>query len=214
MRVSRDVSQYAKKRHRIGPDDWRTAFTPTPATRRKTPGLPAELPVRLIRYRRPGFRDSWLVTSLMDAGRYTRRELIDLYHRRWSIETIYREWKHSLDIQNLRSHTPRGIRKEIHAQLMLSNLVRWLMSEAVEGTNRTPLEYSFLTALSHVKNALPHMSRARPTRLADMHRRLLDAIRAAPIRQRPGRSYPRPNDGKVKNRGHGKYKLPAKLKNP
>jgi hypothetical protein len=175
--------------------------------------LPATLSVRLIRYHVPGFRQSWLLTSLTNATRFEREELVQLYHQRRSIETIYREWKHGLDIQHLRSHTPIGIRKEIHAQLLLSNLVRWLMTEATKDTGRTPLEFSFLTALTHIQALLPVMVRTTPRRMADLHRHLLDAIRAAPIRQRPGRSYPRPHDGTIKNRGHGKYQLPAKLKN-
>ncbi len=107
------MRQHAKRVRRLGRDDWLVRFYPHARARRKCPGLPSELLCRLIRYQFRGFRSSWLVTSLTDTQRYTREELIHLYHQRWTLETIYREWKHGLDIQNLRSHTPVGILKEI-----------------------------------------------------------------------------------------------------
>jgi hypothetical protein len=147
----------------------------------------------------------------MDTDLCSREELIDLYHRRWSIETIYREWKHSLDIQSLRSQTPRGILKEVHAQLMLSNLIRWSMTEAVEGTDQTPVNLSFLVTLTRVRNAVGKLLRRRTADYTYLSARFLAHIRAAKIRKRPGRSYPRPQDGKIKNKGHGKYQQPARI---
>ena len=211
MRISDQAAGFAKRMRELGTEDWLVTFHPTPATRRKDPWLPTEITARLIRYQAPGFRPSWLITSLMDVEVYAREELVDLYHRRWRIETIYREWKHGLDIQNLRSHTPIGILKEIHAHLLLSNLVRWVMTDATEGSSDTPVDLSFTTALTHIENALLIMRRARVPQLAGLYQQLLDDVRSSPIRKRPGRSYPRPNDGKVKNRGHGKRQLPARI---
>jgi len=212
MRISNQAAGFGKRFQRLGSDDWLVRFRPSPASRRKFPELPGELIYRLIRYQRPGFRPTWLLTSLLDTRLCPRDELVDLYHRRWSIETIYREWKHGLDIQNLRSHTPLGILKEVHAQLMLSNLVRWIMTEATENTAQTPLDLSFLTTLTLAKNTVAtlFLSRARDRR--KLHQQLLTEIRAAVIRKRPGRSYPRPGDGKIKNKGKGKRQLPARLR--
>jgi hypothetical protein len=159
----------------------------------------------------PGFRASWLLTSLNDAHLYSRQELVDLYHRRWTLETIYREWKHGLDIQNLRSHTPVGILKEVHAQLILSNLVRWIMTEAAQETERTPLDFSFLTTLTLVKNMVATMIQTGSRFRNHLYQRLISDIRAAIIRKRPGRSYPRPGDGELRNKGRGKYQLPSRL---
>ncbi len=186
-------------------------FCPTPVVRRKCPGLPARLTARLIRYQMPGFRPSWLLTSLTDADAFPVDELVNPYHRRWQIETIFREWKHGLNIQNLRSRTPNGILKEIHAHLLLSNLVRWVMTEATSDTPDLAVDLSFLTALTHVKNAIRSMLRAPPEQIVAIYSLLLTDLRAAKIHKRPGRSYPRPNDGKTKNMGYGKRRLPARL---
>ncbi len=160
-------------------------FHPTPATRRKDPDLPNVITARLLRYQWPGFRASWLLTSLHDPQAYPYAELVDLYHRRWQIETIYREWKHGLDIQNLRSHTPAGVFKEIYAHLLLSNLVRWVMTDAVEGTELHPIDLSYLAALTQIKNALLQMSRVDSRRLSAIYQQLLADVRPAPIRDVP-----------------------------
>ncbi len=185
-------------------------FHPTPATRRKDTDLPKIITARLLRYQAPGFRPSWLLTSLMDTQDHAHAELVDLYHRRWQIETIYREWKHGLDIQNLRSHTPPGVIKEIYAHLLLSNLVRWVMAEAVEDTELHPIDLSYLATLTHVKNALLQMLRVDHRRVLAIHQRLLADIRRARIRKRPGRSYPRRSD-QPRNRGNGHVQQPARL---
>lgn len=211
IRLTQQRADAAQRIRRLGPGQWIARFCPGPRQRRQCPGLPAELIGRLIRYQRPGFRPSWLLTSLINPKLCSREELVDLYHRRWTLETIYREWKHSLDIQNLRSQTPAGIVKEVYAQLLLNNLVRWIMTEATEGTEQTPVDLSFLTTLSLIKRAVGTLLQTRPTSASVVYQQLLAEIRRAKIRKRPGRSYPRPGDGKLKHRGHGSYQLPARL---
>jgi hypothetical protein len=211
IRLSNQAAGYAKRIHRFASDDWKVRFTPTPAIRRKCPDLPAEFIYRLIRYQVSGFRASWLLTSLMDPRQFGKPELVNLYHWRWRIETIYREWKHGLNIQNLRSHTPVGLLKEVYAQLLLSNLVRWVMTEATQNRTESPVDLSFLTGLSLVKNGVLRMLHAPPCHVPTLYQELLSDIRAAKIRQRPGRHYPRAGDCKVKNKGHGKYRLPSRL---
>ena len=197
----------------LGPDDRLVAFLPCKATRQKDPSLPDQITARLMQYQIPGFRPSWLLTSLLDPEVCSREELIDLYHRRWQMETIYREWKHALNIENLRSHTPAGIFKEAYAQLILSNLVRWVMTEAAQGTTLHPVDLSYVTALTAVKNSLLQMLRCRPDRIAMMYEQLLLAVRSAPIRKRPGRSYPRPYD-QPQDKGNGTISVPARLLDP
>jgi IS4 transposase len=197
----------------LGSHDQLVAFIPCRATRQRDPSLPDQITARLIPYQIPGFRPSWLLTSLLDPEICSREELVDLYHRRWQMETIYREWKHALNIQNLRSHTAAGIFKEAFAQLMLSNLVRWVMSEAAQETTLHPVDFSYVTALSAVKNSLLQMLRIRPNQIEMMYQQLLLAVRSAPIRKRPGRSYPRPYD-QPQDKGNGTITVPAKLPEP
>lgn len=211
LRVPSAVARYARIVKALGPNDWEVEFQLSPRARMKHPKLPQVLKARLIRYQIPGFRPSCLLTSLLDPKDFPASELIDLYHFRWRIETIYSEWKHSLDIQNLRSHTPVGILKEMHAHLLLSNLARWVMTEAAEGTNQRPVEFSFRTTLTLLRNALLRLLRTPTSEIPPIYQELLAQVRKALVRQRPGRSYPRPEDGKVKDKGLGKSRLPARL---
>lgn len=211
MRFSDQAQARGRRVETLGEDDYIVEFPVSEKTRRKHPGLPKKLRCRLIRYQIKGYRPSWLLTSLLDPIAFTRTELVAFYHRRWQIETIYRELKHVLDIRNLRSLTPAGITKEIHAQLLLMNLVRWSMTEAAEGTGKSAVEYSFADAVQAVRDAVIVMFRAGAPALKEVYEQLLADIRAAAIRKRPGRSYPRRGDGKPKNKGHGKFLVPAKL---
>lgn len=210
MRISKHTKGYAKKLKKLGEDDWMVEFRPSQESRKKQPQLPEVLMCRMLHYHINGFRHSWLLTSLLDPQAFSREELVTLYHRRWRIETIYREWKHTLHIQNLRSHTPIGIRKEIHAQLLLSNLTRWVMTDAAQGTEKTPVEFSFTSTLTAMRNAFRSMARANPSQRIYIYQQLLNEIRSHVIRQRPGRSYPRYGDGKPKNKGHEKFLLPSR----
>ena len=143
------IGLYVKRQRALADNEWMVELHPTSATRRKDPDLPEIITARLLRYQWPGFRPSWLLTSLLDVLAHPFGELVDLYHRRWQIETIYREWKHGLDIQNLRSHTPSGVHKEVYAHLLLSNLVRWVMTDAAGVLDIHPVDLSYVASLTH-----------------------------------------------------------------
>jgi|SRR5579862_5014188 len=211
LRLSAQAQGYARRIRPLGPDDWLVEFHAGSTVRKKRPGLPAVLTGRLLRYQRKGFRPSWLLTSLQDPLPFPASELAAFYHRRWRIETIYRELKHVLDIQNLRSQTPAGILKEMHAQLLLYNLVRYAMTEAAEGTGKTPVEYSFAAAIDAVGSALLQLCRWHAPPLPAVYAQLLEDIRRAVIRLRPDRSYPRRREEKRINKGNGKFLLSARL---
>ncbi len=202
MRAQRSIQHYARIIQTFHCGDYQVEFHTSYKTRQETPGLPKVLTCRLIYYQIEGAGPSFLLTSLLDPVQFPASELVALYHRRWRIETIYREWKHGLEITNLRSHTPVGIVKEMHAQLMLSNLTRFVMTEAVEDTGKTALEYSFLDALTALKTAIARMS-VNGAPLAKIYAELLAEIRRSPIRQRPGRRYPRRGEKNVNIRSTG-----------
>ena len=104
--------------------------------------------VRILQYQRPGFRTSWLITSLLDPAELPYEELVGLYHQRWRQETFHREWKHTLQLANLRSHSPSGICKEVFVQLTLNNAVRAppiCRLPVGDGANRTRI---FMVCLS------------------------------------------------------------------
>jgi hypothetical protein len=56
-----------------------------------------------------------LITSLVDAKRFPRGELVELYHERWEIELAYDAIKTDVLHRQecIRSQSPDGVRQEI-----------------------------------------------------------------------------------------------------
>jgi len=173
------------------------------------PSLGLELQVRILQYQIPGFRPSWLITSLLDPLEFPLEELAAIYHERWRQETFHREWKHTLELSNLRSHTAAGLLKEVLVQLTLNNVVRWLMAQAADPL--PPVHLKFLEAKRLVLAVLPAMAAAPVALLPMMYHELLAEIARQRIHVRPGRSYPRKWDARGRPKGHGRIASPARM---
>jgi hypothetical protein len=121
--------------------------------------LPSSLVVRELRYRiaRPGFRvrEVTLVTTLLDAQRYTKNDLAEAYNLRWSIETCFAHIKTTMKMDVLRCQTVRGVLKELTMFLLVYNLVRMVMLEASKRQQVPVDRISFVDALRWLANAKP-----------------------------------------------------------
>lgn len=195
----------------------------------KRAGLPPAIELRVIDYQVRGFRGGAIVTNVLSPNRVSRRQWIGLgrrpevarriaprlYHRRWEIETTFRELKihQRMQGQSLRGRTPEAIAYEIAGHVVLYLLVRWLMVEAAkqQGLNDV-LRLSFVNALREISDLSAALLLATRGRVQLILLPLLLArITEHVVPDRPGRHYPRPGDSKSKNKGRGKYALPAKL---
>ena len=121
--------------------------------------LPASIRVRELRYRvnRPGFRveQVTLVTTLVDAKRYSSAALAELYGLRWQVETNLSHLKRTLGLDVLRCETVRGVKKELLVFALVYNLVRAVMLEASR-RQEVPLDrISFIDALRWLATARP-----------------------------------------------------------
>lgn len=97
-----------------------------------------------------------LITTLLDAHRYPAGELITIYHQRWEIETAYLEIKSSiLGGRVLRARTPEGIDQEIHALLIVYQILRTAMTDATDSLpGLDPDRASFTTALNTARDQI------------------------------------------------------------
>jgi Transposase DDE domain len=86
--------------------------------------------LRFIRYRRTGHDDLFFVTSL-PAQTHSAQAIADLYQRRWSVETAYREGKLWHGLNELPGKSAPMIRQEICALMIF-----WLMQGELEGQAR------------------------------------------------------------------------------
>jgi Transposase DDE domain len=203
------------------PKDWRKSW--------KKQGLPESIDLRIIEYRIPGFRKTAVVTNLLDpnvisASDWVRMATHDeagrvlapgLYHRRWEIETTFRELKVTQGMEgSLRSRSPEGIRYEVANHVVLYLLTRWLMVEAAKKAGiDDPLRLSFKSAMEELGDMRETLLHAAPEYVERvLLPRLLERIASHLVPLRPGRHYSRPRDTKPKLKSKGRHQKPSKLK--
>jgi Transposase DDE domain len=103
--------------------------------------LPEFLEVREVSVliRRRGFRDLRLiiVTTLLDAKRYSPKQLGELYGLRWhAAEINLRHLKTTLGMEMLSAKTPEMVRKDLWAHLLAYNLLRTVMLQTAQSSNQ------------------------------------------------------------------------------
>jgi putative transposase len=121
--------------------------------------IPETMAVRVLRIRvaQRGFRTRVLevVTTLLDAEIYTKKDIALLYRKRWHVELDLRSLKVVLGMDMLSSKTPEMVRKEIWMTLLAYNVVRALMVKASLAHQGDPRRLSFKGALQTVQEFGP-----------------------------------------------------------
>ncbi len=103
-----------------------------------------------------------LVTTLLDERRYPATDLVELYHRRWEIETAYRDLKSTiLHGRVLRARTPAGVDQEIWALLTAYQALRLAMADATATTPAVADDRASFTIALHA--ARDQITRAVPS---------------------------------------------------
>jgi hypothetical protein len=158
--------------------------------------IPNELTLRIIKVkvtaRQMRTRNVVLVTSLLDPIAYPAHEIANLYLQRWRAELTFRNLKSVMQMGVLRCKTPEMVQKEILMHLIAHNLIRLLMQEA-SLVWCVPLQrISFKGALDTFREYLTVMGSNRKGRHArSVYTRIIAAIAAGQVPDRPGRREPR-----------------------
>lgn len=118
--------------------------------------LPGELEIREIQVNVdiPGFRSQSLivVTSLLDYGVYSRKDVALLYRRRWSVELELRDIKCTMQFGILRRKTPAAVRQELWTGILAYNLVRQSMLQSALEAGCQPYQLSFAASMQMLTN--------------------------------------------------------------
>jgi hypothetical protein len=113
--------------------------------------LPETVVVRELRYAvtQRGYRTKavTLVTSLVDAAKYSAADVAALYGQRWTIETNLRHLKQTMKMEVLHCETVAGVLKELTVFALVYNLVRAVMCVAAERQQVAVDRISFADAL-------------------------------------------------------------------
>lgn len=140
---------------------------------------------------KPGFKTKKriLITSFLDSGEVTKKDLSELYGFRWFVELDFRSIKTVMKMDILRSKTPEMIEKEIWSRLLAYNLVRRVMMHSAMKHSKIPRQLSFKTALRAVEFFRQQCLITRNNELA--YNILLDSIAHKIVGNRPNRHEPR-----------------------
>jgi hypothetical protein len=177
-----------------GPYDFVTDLPIGKSHRRKDPTLPKTVRVRVIQavLRIRGRRKvMWFVTSLLEGASYPACEIVELYGRRWRIETLLAQLKVRLSADVLRSKTSQGVVKELAARMTAVNVVRAIMLEAAAAYGQDPMALSFAHALRAILAFAPMLATAAAWKLPAIYEAMLFEIAACRVPSRPGRLEPR-----------------------
>ena len=119
--------------HGEGPESQRVTLTPcaTPAPLIRQFGLPGTVTVRFVRVRLNTGAWEVRVTSLHDEAAYPTAGFLDLYQRRWGVETFYGVLKTRLDLENFSGLEAEAIRQDFHATVYLTGLES-ILTEAAQ----------------------------------------------------------------------------------
>lgn len=158
--------------------------------------LPESMEVREVHLlvQQPGFRpkEIILVTTLVDAKRYSKAKLAELYQCRWqATEVNLKHLKTTLGMEMIRAKTPTMVQKEIWMHLLAYNLLRTLMWQAAQQAKVPPLRLSLQGTRQQFNQFRPQLAMASTPVRRRLYRRLLEVIPEQLVPLRPQRVEPR-----------------------
>jgi hypothetical protein len=187
-----------RRGRRLGPDDHIVTWPKSPRPDWMSPeeyaALPKELELREIRVRikdkTKRTRELVIVTTLLDATKYSASPIGDLFRQRWHAELDLRSLKTTMGMEILRTKSPEMVRKEVGMHLLAYNLIRGVMAEAARGRDLQPRELSFNGARQTMR-AFEEAHLYEPKQIAADLPLLLGLIRQKRVGNRPDRYEPR-----------------------
>jgi hypothetical protein len=189
-----------RRGRRLGKDDHVVVWSkPTRRPDWLTPeeflAVPDQLPLREVRVRIavPGFRVRSLVvvTTLTDAGSFSREDIAGLFRQRWQAELDLRSLKSVMQMDVLRGQTPEMVRKELWVHLLAYNLLRSVMCAAADESGLLVRELSFKGTLQLLNGLSPYLLLSSGEILAGYCQVLFNAVRQHRVGNRPDRFEPR-----------------------
>jgi hypothetical protein len=169
---------------------------PDHMTQEQFASIPETMLVRevCLRINRIGWRGQQIiiVTTLLDAKRYSVRQLTELYGYRWTAaEVNLRHVKTTLKMEMLTAKTPEMVRKDIWAHFLAYNLLRSIMEQSAQKADYLRSRLSLQGTrqlLNQIRKLLATSTKAARQRL---YRLLLKDIATDLLPVRPYRQEPR-----------------------
>ena len=150
-----------------------------------------------------------LITSLLDAEKYSHSIFKGLYHLRWDIEESYKKDKHKLQLENFSGKTIIAIYQDFYANILMGNFTSILSSclddEINRKTNKTKYKYqlNITAAIAKVKETIALLF--TKSNIIGLLNRLIQMFLSNLLPIRPNRSFKR---NKQKRKRYHKGYLP------
>ena len=132
--------------------------------------------LRIIRLVSSDGTVSVLLTNLLNQSSYPRKEIVDLYFRRWEIETNYRNEKVVLEIEQFHGKSANSIRQELYAVTIMSVIARTLMVIAPRVRGASKAEFQFKNAIMTLAAEAAALAPDDPAKAAAIFSEILAAI--------------------------------------
>jgi hypothetical protein len=155
------------------------------------PDVPERMVVRVVRVHWKGFRPVRLVTSLLDAEAFPHADLFELYHRRWHVETFFRELSSDVGFEHWHTRTVKGLYVELLFTLTYVTVVRAAMAEAATAAGVLPGALSFGRGAGACLRSWCRVAKSPPTRRRDLLAELTHYLATLQVDIRPGRRFER-----------------------
>jgi hypothetical protein len=131
------------------------------------------------------------VTTLLQAKKYNKKELAQIYQRRWEVEINLKSIKDIMNMDMLTCKTPEMVRKEIGVHFLAYNFIRVIMAEACEKYDSLPWQISFKGTVQLVNEFTPYFLTSNERENRGLYAELLRLIVKNKVGNRPGRVEPR-----------------------
>jgi hypothetical protein len=116
--------------------------------------IPETLELREIRYNivEPGRRTKTIdiITTLVDADKYSQADIVELYGFRWNAELDIRSIKAALNLGHVRCKSPEMVHREVWTTILGYNLIRTTAAGAALVHGKQPRQISFTSTCQYV----------------------------------------------------------------
>jgi hypothetical protein len=172
-------------------------WKPSRYDRKGNSELPAEASVKgrlIVRQVQPSNGKEPFLLALFTTLEEDAQQVLELYGKRWSIETDLNTLKSELKMEELSSTTPEMLAKEIDIAMLAYNLVRAVIGLAARQTGLEPRRFSFTRVRNVVSAFGPLVAAAStPQESQQLFEKMMYYVRQAKLPQRTKKraSYPR-----------------------
>jgi len=175
--------------------DRRIQWKPSHDDRKSHPELPANACVSgrlIVRRVQPGNGAEPFLLALFTTLEDTPEQALELYGKRWTIETDLRSLKGTLRLEELTCTSMAMVAKEIDVAMLAYNLVRAVMLLTALQAGLEPRVFSFTKVRNVLQAFLPKIATATDEqKAAKLHEDMLYYLSQCKLPQRKRSPYPR-----------------------